>query len=95
MMGGTAGKIKCSDWPTKPPVIDACLLISSLEKNPDLEPKQKKRNWTLSLIFSKCSSSPSRGVKGDGLTVSFCVLKTTFTVTVEKSLQLQPWRAYI
>ena len=42
MMGGTAGKIKCSDWPTKPPVIDACLLISSLEKNPDLEPKQKE-----------------------------------------------------
>ena len=40
--GGTDGRIRCSDWPTNPPVMDACLLIRSLGTNPSLEPTQTK-----------------------------------------------------
>lgn len=53
MMGGTGGRIRCSDWPTKPPVMDACLLIRSLGKNPALEPTKKKRIITLEAKFNQ------------------------------------------
>ena len=47
--GGTDGRIKCSDWPTKPPVMEALLFMASLGKIPAFEPKMTQK---YNLLFS-------------------------------------------